>query len=110
MVRIFSGKRSGPKAIPLSAASTALQPAKKSHPAVMIELLIKGPCFSIGEVRGPFISDDELSAFRRRVHREQNVTAPAVRALPDPSDAACAVACALHDQLPFASAAPSGPQ
>ena len=36
----FSGKRSRPNAIPPKVASTALQPAKKSHPAVMIELLI----------------------------------------------------------------------
>jgi hypothetical protein len=36
----FPGKRSRPNAIPLKAARTALQPAKKNHPAMMTELLI----------------------------------------------------------------------
>lgn len=40
IVWIFSGKRSRPNAIPLTAASTALQAAKNSHPAIMMELLI----------------------------------------------------------------------
>src|SRR5215469_799690 len=109
MVRIFSGKRSRPNAIPLRVASTAVQAAKKSHPAIMIELLIVD-LISMWKRLKPSGSDDELSAFARRVHQEQKLTAPGEQALPGLRDAACVAACALHGQLPSASAAPSDPQ
>ena len=78
-------------------------PAGKEDPASGDDRVAhKRPSFLSGEFGGRRTAMMNSPRVRRRVHREQKITAPARQALPGLNDVACAVACVLRDQLPSA--------